>query len=150
MYKSDKNPAEGGFINCYNRSKSRHTFSGFSKNTQNRQLYQTSDDLKDIRRHDVKFSNATLHFDLSTACVDIIDTACLLFPFLTHPSINASCQLTVEEDTVEKPLHLRKDDTFESPPRLCSMCSNECVIMCLFLFTTMGLILLFYIVCKLF
>ena len=148
MYKSSKIPAEETFINCYNRSKSRPTFSGFTKNIQN--LNQIGQGLKDIRRHDMKFSNATVHFDLSTACVDIADTACLQFPFLLSPTINTSYQVTVEEDAVEISPKLPKEDTFESPPRLCSTCSNECVIMCLFLFTTMGLILLFYIVSKLF
>ena len=95
------------------------------------------------------FSNC-LNSQLSSACIGIIGTACVLIPLLIDTRSNAAFILTTEEDTKEYSLLQQNSFStqFEARLRLCSLCSNECVILSLFVFITIGFILLFYIICN--
>lgn len=96
------------------------------------------------------FSNCTIDFQLSSACVGIIGTACVLFPLLVDTKPNSAFILTTEKDSKEYSLWQQNSFStqFEARLRLCSFCSNECVILSLFVFITIGFILLFYIICN--
>ena len=96
------------------------------------------------------FSNCGHNCQLSSACIGIIGTACVLFPFLIDAKSNVIFLQTTEEDTKEYFISQQNSlsTQFESRLRLCSICSNECVILSLFVFITIGFILLFHISCN--
>ena len=145
-----KFPSLTGFECCSIRQ-SKHTLNGYSDGCQSTQNHSIIKQRININRHAIENSGGPLHFNLPFACIEVIDTAaCLLFPYLFIPSQSNSCSLTVEEES-DDVYSLRPNENsnrFENSNRLCPLCSNEFTILCIFIFTTLGFVVLLYVVCR--
>ena len=149
-FETIKFPFLPGFEWCFIRQ-STNTLNGYSDGCQRDKNPPLIKQKMNIKRRGIENSGGPLHFNLSFACIEVLDTAaCSLFPYFFIPSQSNSCLLTVEEESDEVFALSQNENIirFENSNRLCPLCSNESTILCIFIFTTMGLIVLLYIFCR--
>ena len=135
---------------CCSIRQTTHTLNGYSKGRHCSKKHPIIKQNMNIDRRRINNSSGPLHFNLSFACIEIVDTACTLFPYLLFPTQSNSCLLKVEEesDDLFSLSPNENSNRFENSNRLCPFCSNEFTILCIFIFTTMGFMVLLYIVCR--